>query len=210
MKRILIADTQFLTREGLKSLLAGHPDFFVVAEAQKAEQLLSQLRSMKPDLLLLTPDRKASLGVEAIDQIRALYPGLGILLISDEADQTQLLKLLDTGVMGFLTKHCSGEEILDAIRVSLRGERFFCNKILNFLLDLGLGKQDDCRLTPLTQREMEIVRLTADGLQAKEMAQQLDLSLHTVYTHRKNILKKLGLRSASELVRYALEEKLIP
>ncbi|MEM6965044.1 MAG: response regulator transcription factor [Bacteroidota bacterium] len=105
-----------------------------------------------------------------------------------------------------MTKGCDEEEIINAIKATAKQERFFCNKILNFILEKSFAKSDDGTTTPLTTREIEIVRLVVEGKIAKEIADELNLSTHTIYTHRKNIMNKLELKSTSELVLYAVEK----
>ena len=109
----------------------------------------------------------------------------------------------------FLTKECDETEILDAVMATAKNERFFCSKILNYILEKSFNKSISCKPSPLSQREVEIVRLIAKGLIAKEIADRLNLSTHTVYTHRKNIMSKLKVKSASELVLYAVNNGIV-
>ena len=116
-----------------------------------------------------------------------------------------------SGVTCFITKECDEGEILEGIEAARTGRKFFCNKILNLLLEKSFGSQaDNCDPSPLTPREREIVILTARGLVAKEIAYELDLSTHTVYTHKKNIMKKLNFSSPVQLALYAIENGMIP
>ena len=118
---------------------------------------------------------------------------------------------METGISGFVTKECSQQEIVAAIYATAKGEKFFCNKVLELILDKHLQKEekDKCLPTDLSVREVEVVQLTASGLNARQVAEKLNLSHHTVYTHRKNVMKKLGLGSVSELTLYAVKTGLI-
>ena len=118
--------------------------------------------------------------------------------------------VVEDGVNSFLTKSCNEEEIINAVKATAKGEKFFCHKIINFILEKSFQKEDDnCEPTPLTPREIEIVRLVAQGKIAKEIASQLNLSTHTVYTHRKKIMKKLEFKHASDLVMYAISKGIV-
>jgi DNA-binding NarL/FixJ family response regulator len=95
--------------------------------------------------------------------------------------------------------------VVDAIRATAKGEKFFCTRIVDYLLEKSFAKADNCEQSPLTPREIEIVQLVAKALTAKEIAGTLNLSTHTVYTHRKNIMKKLNLSTSTEMVLYAVQ-----
>ena len=110
----------------------------------------------------------------------------------------------------FLTKQCDEEEILDAIKATAKGDKFYCHKILDLIIERSFpSKSENCNATPLSPREKEILTLVAKGKIAKEIAAELHISPHTIYTHRKNILKKLKLTSPTEMIVYALEHGLI-
>ncbi len=210
---ILIADAQFLIRAGLRHLLERFPEFEVVGEATQEPDLRQVLFEKRPDVLVMDHDQSASFNQASIETVRNLSPGTQILVISSDNDKSSIYQILEQGVSSFLTKTCGEEEILDAIRATARGEKFFCTRIIDYLLEKSFAKspeeEEDCRPTPLTPREMEIVRLIAKGLIAKEIANTLNLSTHTVYTHRKNIMRKLELNSSSELVLYAVNNGIV-
>ena len=109
----------------------------------------------------------------------------------------------------FLSKQCDEKEILDAVLATAKGEKFYCTNVLNYLLEKSFPKETECKPLPLSAREVEIVQLISTGLIAKEIAGKLNLSTHTIYTHRKNIMKKLGIGSTSELVLYAVNEGIV-
>jgi DNA-binding NarL/FixJ family response regulator len=113
------------------------------------------------------------------------------------------------GVTSFLTKTCDETEIFSAVRAAAKREKFFCSKVLDVLLEKHFPGTDNCAATELSVRETEIVRLVAEGYSSKDIAKMLFLSPHTVHTHRKNILRKLGIGSTSELVLYAVNTGLV-
>ncbi|MCO6478603.1 MAG: response regulator transcription factor [Phaeodactylibacter sp.] len=205
---IILADSQYLTRLGLKHLLRGKEQFRVVGEATKESQLLERIKAFTPQVVILDYNQPGNFSHATVENIKRLAPLANILIISADNNKENIYSILELGVNSFLTKACEEGEILDAIKATARGEKFFCSKVLDFLLEKSFSKNngdDSCHATPLSPREVEIVQLIARGLVAKEIAGQLNLSPHTVYTHRKNIMKKLKLNTASELVLYAVQ-----
>ncbi len=133
-----------------------------------------------------------------------------ILLIADTSETGNVLRAVDLGVNGFLTKECDSDEIIHSVHALIKGERFFCNNVLNILLDKSsIEEEEDCTPTTLSEREIEITQLIADGLTSRKIADKLFISPHTVQTHRKNIMRKLKVNSVSELVVYAMKAGLV-
>ena len=209
---VILADSQYLVRLGLRHLLRGREQFRVVAEATKEQQLLDQIRAHSPQVVILDYNQPENFSHSTVETIKRTAPYTNILIISADNNKKNIYDILELGVNSFLTKACEESEIIDAIRATARGEKFYCTKVLDFLLEKTFSKGDDdesCNATPLTPREVEIVQLIAQGLIAKEIAGRLNLSTHTVYTHRKNIMKKLKFNSVSELVLYAVNMGLV-
>ncbi|MDX1410378.1 MAG: response regulator transcription factor, partial [Saprospiraceae bacterium] len=146
---------------------------------------------------------------KTIRKVRKTAPEVQILVISADEEKDRIYGVIQDGVNCYITKECDEMEILDAIEAAHKGSKFFCNKVLDFILAKSF-REDNCDPTPLTPREKEIVVLTAQGLIAKEIAHELGLSTHTVYTHKKRIMKKLELKSPVQLVLYALETGMLP
>jgi DNA-binding NarL/FixJ family response regulator len=205
---IAIADAHSLARLGLRHLLSAMPDFKVVAESVNEQHLLAVVRDFMPDVVTLDYQQPGYFSIGTIRQIRKLSPHSNILVLSADEDKKNIYQVLEEGVGGFLTKQCGEQEIVNALRATADGEKFYCTSIVNHLLEKSFSKREGSPAV-LSSRETEIVRLAASGLIAKEIADQLNLSTHTVYTHRKNIMKKLNIGSASELVRYAISEGII-
>jgi DNA-binding NarL/FixJ family response regulator len=201
---IAIADPQYLTRVGLRHILSTQPQFDIVAEVGSESALLTHLESQRPRVVILDYDHPGYFSQQTIKAIKRTSPGTNILIVSDDHDKSSIYEVLENGINSFLTKNCHEEEIIDAVKATARGEKFFCTRVLDYLLEKSFGKEENCSPTPLTPREIDIVKLTAKGLIAKEIASELNLSIHTVYTHRKNILEKLDLKTSSELVLYAI------
>ncbi len=207
---IIIADAQYLTRLGLKLLLAEKKEFEVVDEVSDEEQLLESIKTHNPEVVVLDYNQTGKFSPSTVNYIKEASPKTRILIISADSDKKTIDKVLEYGVNCFLTKSCEEDEIYDAINAAAKGEKFFCTNILDYLLEKSFAKEEvNCAPTPLTPRELEIVRLVAKGLIAKEIADVLHLSTHTIYTHRKNIMKKLSLNTSSELVLYAFNNGLV-
>lgn len=193
---------------GLRSLLDNEKSYPIV-ECASEETLVTEL-SRAPFSLLIINDVKVGEELKAfISTLRESHNGLPILLIADTTDASSVLKTIDGGIHGFLTKECDGDEILHAIHSLIKGERFFCNNVLNILLNKDLIEEEDCSPTALTEREVEIIQEIALGLTSKQIGEKLHISAHTVQTHRKNILRKLQIGSVSELIVYAIRTGLV-
>ena len=212
---VFLADAYYLSRLGIRHLLDQHPQFRIVGEVTSQEDLINKLPTIKADVLILDYDQPGYFTPEVIQQVNVASPKTRILVISADNEKKNIFEVLKDGVHSFLTKECDDEEILNAIRATSKGEKFFCNKILDLLLERSFNDNteeldEDCSPTPLSEREKDIVRLVANGKIAKEIASELNLSKHTVYTHRKNIMRKLKINSTSQLVLYAITHGIIP
>ena len=207
---VLIADAHFLSRQGLKTLINRREDIEVVGEAASEKELLVKLDRHPGSLLVMDYDQPGSYSLNTLEQVKAKHPDLNILVISADQDKSAIYEAIEKEINGYLTKECGGEEILDAIQATAKGDRFYCSNVLNYILEKSFSKEEDCAPTPLTPREVQIVQFVAQGKIAKEIGAELHLSTHTVYTHRKNIMKKLRLNSTSELIVYAINNGLVP
>lgn len=208
--KIVLADAQFLPRAGFKSLFSTHAQLKVVAEATDREELAAAIAAHRPEVVVMDHHNTAHFSIDDLAWIQAQHPEVGVLLVTEDQDPARIRAILGLGVGTILTKHCSPEEIVSATMAAARRERFFCNKVLDLILEKQVQPEEqDCSPTNLTQREAEIVALIAKGISTKEIADRLCLSLHTVYTHRKNIMKKLSINSVSEMILYAMNAGLM-
>ena len=210
MVRVLIADSQPLTAAGLVSILEGRPDVTVVDQAPTRERLFELLEEHQPDLLIADYDIPGYISKADLALVKEHSPGTQVLVISSDNDKSSILQVLQSGVPGYLTKVCSREEILMAVNAVARGEKFFCHKILNIIMEKHFSPEPvNVSPTILTVRETEILTLLASGYSTQKVADELHLSPHTVHTHRKSIIKKLNIKSPTEFVIYALDFGLI-
>ena len=207
---IALADAQYLIRLGLRHLLDGMDEFKVIGEAKNEAQLLSLLKETPAQVVILDHNQPGSFDISITKKIKEASPTSNLLIISADDEKQNIYAVVEDGVNSFLTKTCDEGEIINAIKATAKGEKFFCHKIINFILEKSFHKEEEnCEPTPLTPREIEIVRLVAQGKIAKEIASELNLSTHTVYTHRKKIMKKLEFKNASDLVMYAISKGIV-
>ena len=208
--RLLLADSQYLIRLGLKSLVARNRHIKIVGESSNTEELLKKVHDLQPDVVLMDYKNSHHFNLEDVKEVKAISPSSKLLIISSDDDKDNIFKVIEYGINSYLTKECSEEEIMNAIVATAKNEKFFCNKVLDIILAKHLSKEeDDCAPTELTVRELEIVGMIAEGHSTKDIAEELCLSTHTVYTHRKNVMRKLNVNSASELILYAINTGLV-
>jgi DNA-binding NarL/FixJ family response regulator len=208
--RIILADNQYLTRLGLKCLLSDQDSIDIIGEAENELTLLDLIKTQIPDLVILDYFQEDSFSVNTIQKIKTFSSEIKVLVITADNNRHRIYNVIENGINGLLTKTCEKKEILTAVESIMEGQRSFCNKILELILERSFAKPgDECAPTPLSAREIEVVKLISKGLIAKEIASTLNLSTHTVYTHRKNIMKKLKLGSSSELVLYAVNSGIL-
>lgn len=210
--KAVIADAQYLARAGFKQLFSEVEQVEIVGEAATAAQLDTVIDLQKPDLVIYDYHDTEHFSIDTLHKIRKKKPNLQFLVVTSDKSKANIFRILESGVNSILTKHCSREEIINAVHATARKEKFFCNTVLDIILEKQLGQDDkeaNCAPTSLTNREVEIVTLVAQGISTRDMADQLCLSTHTIYTHRKNIMKKLGINSVSELVLYAVNSGIV-
>ena len=207
---ILLADTAFLVREGIKSVVAGYPYLRIAGEVTHSRALHDEVSRLSPELVILDYNSPGAFETEDVREIKRISPKTQVLVISSQLQREQVFKALEFGTKGFLLKECDQTEILGAIHALNKGDKFFCGKVLDFILERNLSPGlDACEPTVLTERETEIVRLMAEGASTQTIADQLRLSVHTVYTHRKNVMRKLGVTRAADVILYAINTSLV-
>lgn len=206
---VILADAQYLIRVGLSHILHGNAAFKVLGEAADEQSLLMLLEVETADVIIMDYNQPNNFSVETIKKIKGNYPDVGILVVSADNEKDSIYEVLEAGVTSFLTKSCDEKEIIEGVYAATKKQRYFCKKVMDYVFERSFSPTtEDCAPTPLTVREIEVVQLAAQGLIAKEIASKLNLSTHTVYTHRKNIMRKLKLNTSSELIIYAVNNGL--
>lgn len=207
--RITIADSHFLSRKGLAVVLNENTDFAVVAEALSTSDLVNQSKFYTPDLIIIDYT-SSNFSLEGLQQIVKKYPAAKLLAITQPLPANKISQALNTGILSHLLKDCDQDEIIEAIYKTVKGEKFMCGKIVTEILqDATTAGTSSCEGLNISEREMEIIKLVAEGYSNKEVADKLFLSTHTVTTHRKNIMNKLGVNNTAGLVLFAVRENLI-
>jgi DNA-binding NarL/FixJ family response regulator len=208
--KVLLADAQFLIRFALKELLKETNTFLVIGEAGNEAELNRLITKIPPDIIVIDYNQPGFFSIESIKHLIDQHPTIQLLVISSDENKENIYDVINSGVLRFLTKKCDAHEINEAFRAIIRGEKFFCSSIFNFIFEMSFSQNSySSNPLPLSARELEIVQLIAKGLIAKEISKKLNLSTHTVYTHRKNIMEKLKLRRSSELVLFAINKGLL-
>ena len=210
MIKIVIADAQYLVREGLKNLLSEISDFLIVGEAVNSVNLYRLVKEHHPEVVIFDYNSHKNFLPEDIERVKKIYPLSNFLIISADESKANIYKVIELGAMSFLTKECDKDEIINAIYATAKNEKFLCHKVIDIIIDKHIHTdEDNCKAFNLSLRETEIIKLTAKGWTAKVIAGHLFLSTHTVYTHKKNIMKKLKINSSSEMIVYAIQKGLI-
>lgn len=209
MTRILIADDHTLVREGLKQILSATPGLEVVAEAMDGDQALAHVRSTEFDLALLDMSMPGLSGIDLIKRLKLERPKLRILVLSMHGEQQYAVRAFKAGASGYLTKDSASEQLVAAIRKIAAGGVYISAAAAE---QLAMGAMDAPGELPhrsLSDREFEVFRLLVAGTSITDIADGLHLSVKTVSTHKTRILQKMNMASTAELVRYAVENKLV-
>ena len=210
--RVLLADDHGVVRKGLRSHLTGE-QFEIVGEAADGREAIALADAQKPDVIVMDIAMPGLSGIEATTQILKRNPRTGVIIFSMHSDDTYLARALAAGAKGYLLKDGEDLDLVRAVEAAAQGKPFFSPAIANLLVEDYMrqlqqrGLQDSYEL--LTDREKETLQLLAEGKSNKEIARILDLSLYTVETHRSNIMEKLNLHSAAEIILYAVRKKII-
>ena len=206
--KIIISDFQYLTRAGLIHLISELPHFELLSVVEHQDELLESLHQNQPDVLVLDYQKDDQELLKLLKEIVG-NRSANVCIVTNENRKTYIQDLLDIGIKGIVTKGCSQQEILNAIESVSRDSRFYCNKILDTLIEREEDNPENCEPTELSPREFEVLQLITKGLKTAQIADSLNVSVHTINSHRKNILKKLNLRSPAELIVYAMESGLV-
>ncbi len=211
--RVLLADDHKLMRSGLRLLLQQSPEFTVVGEADDGREAVELFNSLQPDVVVMDVGMPRLNGVEAAAQITDAKPGAAIVMLSMHSDESYVLRALKAGARAYLLKDSAEADLGRAILAVKEGKSFFSPAVSKVLLEDYMrklarsGAEDSFDL--LSAREREILQLVAEGNSSKEVANLLNLSVHTVETHRSNLMQKLNLRGLPELILYAVRKGLI-
>jgi DNA-binding NarL/FixJ family response regulator len=214
-KSIVIVDDHPLFREGLKSIIGRNIAYSVVGEAKNGREGLQIALKLKPDLVLIDISLPDKSGIQLTREIRNQLPETRVLIISMHSKFDYIAEAFQAGATGYVVKESASNGLLKGLETVIRGEYFLDSSLSHAVVESFLhfpikeARIRDDEYGSLTPREQEIMRLLAEGLSVKEIAAKLFISPKTVENHRSNIMNKLGLHSAIELIRYAARLGLI-
>lgn len=206
-KKILIVDDHPMMREGLAQLIGSEPDLSVCGQSETAFQAMDAIAALKPDLVLLDITLPDKSGLELIKDIQAMHANQPVLVISMHDESLYAERVLRAGGRGYIMKQEGGKKLMLAIRQVLSGQIYVSEKMSAKILEIFSGRRSENQSSPvaqLTDREFEVFQLIGAGKGTREIAEHLHLSVKTVEVHRANIKQKLQLKTAPELIRFAV------
>ena len=209
MIRVLLADDHAIVRAGLKEILSDTGDITVAAEAATGQEVIARVRGTDLDVAVLDLSMPGRGGIELIKQVKDEKPKLRILVLTMHSEEQYAVRALKAGASGFLTKEAAAEQLVAAIRRIAAGGAWVSPETAERLVHAAATRSDAAPHTLLSDREFQVLRLIAGGSAVGEIARRLSLSVKTVSTHKTRILQKMGLSNQAELIRYALEHKLL-
>lgn len=210
--RVLLADDHAVVRSGLRAVLDGEPDIEVVAEAADGSEAVREALAHEVDLAILDVSMPKLTGLQATAELRRRRRQLRVLILSVHDNEQYFFEALRAGASGYVLKSAANRDLIDACRAAMRGEPFLYPKAVTALIRDYLERNGDEEVAPrdpLTARELQVVKLIAEGYTSDEIATELVIRRKTVDHHRANILDKLGLRNVAELTRYAIRRGLL-
>lgn len=209
--RVVIAEDMPIVRAGLRLLLESADDMEVVGEASTGSEVLDLIPRVRPDVVLMDITMPEMDGLEATKRIRERHGDLPILVLTMHEDRHLFFRLLEAGANGYLVKGAAPGDLVQAVRAVSSGGAYLYPSLAQCLVEEYRAPVHPKvqRTNPLTDREMEVLRLTAQGMTAKQIGKSLFISKNTVARHRANIMAKLELSNRAELIRYAVERNLI-
>jgi len=212
--KVVIADSNRLIRTGLNAVISAERDIQLVGEADSAERLGELLSSFEADVVLL--DFTApGFGLESLALLVKNFPKTRVVAITPDQEGQTIINALKAGVTSYIKKDCDFGEIVSSVRETAGGSKFFCGKILQTIRAVNIDVNGEnwanfsCEPVHLSEREQEIITLIAEGHTNTAIAEQLFLSPHTINTHRKNIMQKLGVKNTAAIVMYAVKTNLV-
>ena len=212
--KLLVADDHEVVRKGFRAILEAQHDCEVVGEAGDGRRAVEMARELRPDIVVMDVSMPQLNGLEAARQILKSRPQTKILILTMHESDSLIREVLDTGARGYILKSDAGQDLVSAVEALRMNKTFFTSRVTQMILD-GYLKGDprpaesEVARGRLTPRQREIVQLLAEGKSSKEIAVALGLSVKTAETHRANIMRKLDCHSVSEVVRYAIRNKII-
>jgi len=211
--KVFLADDHAMVRQGLASVLASAPEIEVIGEAGDGQEALKKIRSIRPDVAVIDITMEGLNGLEVARRIRKSHPKIRVLILSIHSQEEYIIEAFKIGASGYLVKEAAVDELIAAIKAVYKGQAYLSPSIARRLIDDYLDKTQVPHtesLEPrLTDRELEVLQLVAEGKSNSEIASLLNISIKTVSTHRAHIMKKLDIHDALGLAKYAIRKGLV-
>jgi DNA-binding NarL/FixJ family response regulator len=210
--RILLADDHTILRSGIRSLLEDEPGLSVIGEAEDGRTAVAMACKLKPDVVIMDIAMPLLNGLEATRQIKMQCPGVKVLILSMHDNEEYIRQVLEAGAMGYILKDAAARELISAIQSVYRGEAVLSPAVTRLVIEDYLrwgGARPQDEIDGLSPREREVLQLIAEGYTNKQIAEILSISIKTVQAHRNNLMQKLDLHDRGELIKYAIQKKII-
>ncbi len=210
--RILLVDDHTILRSGIRSLLEGEPGLSVIGEAEDGRKAVTMACKLKPDVVIMDIAMPLLNGLEATRQIKMQCPDVKVLVLSMHDNEEYIRQALEAGAMGYILKDAGTQELISAIRSVYRGEAVLSPAVTRLVIEDYLrwgGTRPQEESDSLSPREREVLQLIAEGYTNKQIAEILSISIKTVQAHRNNLMQKLDLHDRGELIKYAIQKKII-
>ena len=219
--KIMLVDDHSIVRDGIRLLLEQADGLEIIDEANDGEEALDKLKAIqsdaeRPDLILMDISLPGMSGIQTTQVVSRLYKNVKVLMLSMHNNEDYILRSVEAGAYGYILKDSSSDEMIKAIRTIASGEKYYSSPVASIILSgymqqLKRGEKHGRaeRQSKLSNKEKEILQFLVDGMSSREIAEKLQLSVRTVDNHRANMMRRLQVRNAAELVRMAVEDKLI-
>lgn len=213
-KRVLLVDDHQLIIDGLRGFIETNPDYKVIGEANNGVEAIRLASVLDPHVILMDIEMPEMSGIQACEEIKKIKPDTKIIIVSMHNEKQLIKKLIDQGADGYLLKNSQQKEVMEAIEKALQNEPYFSEDVTQVLANKtpvknSVAQSETSLISNLTEREIEILKLVAQGLTNKEVGDTLDISHRTVDTHRTNLMKKLDVTNVAGLIRIAFKNGLI-
>ena len=212
--QVIIADGNHIIRCGLSTIFSNYEQIQVAAQVENQDELLDSVKNFSPAVVLIDY-RSAGFSIDSIAELKRTFPTQRVVAITPEQSAVTIVNALRAGVDSYIKKDCDVSEIVDSVIETGNGSTFFCGKILESIRKESIDVEDleinefSCEPVSLSARELEVITLIAEGHTNNQIAEKLFLSAHTVNTHRKNIMQKLGVNNTAAIVMYAVKAQLV-
>lgn len=211
--RVVLADDHAIFRNGVKSLLENEQDIEIIGEAYDGFEAIEKVKNLSPDVIMIDISMPGLSGIDSAEIMHKQYSQTKALILSMHNSDDYILKAVECGAYGYLLKDTTKDEMLKALRAVAAGEKYFTGTVSNIIINGYLNKvskgDDKAEKNLLSRKEKLILKHIVDGMNSREIAEKLELSVRTVDNHRANMMRKLNVRNAAEMVKLAIEQKLI-